>query len=72
MDLDQIEDDLIDDAILQAFIEAVQTQMVDKPPTERMMTGQSGHNYIHELLGCKSQERIRHALRMNSETFYTL
>lgn len=34
MDLDQIEDDLIDDAIFQAVIEAVQTQMVDKPPKE--------------------------------------
>jgi hypothetical protein len=36
------------------------------------MTGQSGHDYIHELLGCKSQERIRRALRMNYKTFHTL
>jgi hypothetical protein len=72
MDLNQIEDDLIDDAIFQAVINTVQTQMVDKPPRERMMTRQLGHDYIHELLGCKSQERIRRALRMNSKTFYTL
>jgi hypothetical protein len=69
MDLDQIEDDLIDGAIFQAIIDAVQTQMVDKPPRESMMTGQSGHDYIHELLGRKS---LRRALRMNSKTFYTL
>ena len=41
MDLDHIEDDLIDDAIFQAVIEAVQTQMVDKPD---MMINQASNN----------------------------
>lgn len=39
---------------------------------EHLMTRQLRHDYIYELLGCKSQEHICCALHMNSKIFYTL
>lgn len=66
----EIEDDLIDEAILVAVTEAI--KMFQPPVPERIMTGQPGHIFLQELLKSKSQERIRRALRMNISTFYAL
>ena len=38
----------------------------------RMRTGQSGHEYIKELLDSAHPERIHHILRMQLATFYAL
>ena len=39
---------------------------------QRMRTGQSGHEYIKELLDSAHPERIHHILRMQLATFYAL
>ena len=39
---------------------------------QRMRTGQSGHEYIKELLDSAHPERIHHILRMQVDTFYAL
>jgi hypothetical protein len=38
----------------------------------RMRTGQSGHEYVKELLDSAHPERIQHILRMQLATFYAL
>jgi hypothetical protein len=39
---------------------------------QRTYTGQSGHDYIKELLESAHPERVHHVLRMQLDTFYTL
>jgi hypothetical protein len=39
---------------------------------QRMRTGQSGHEYVKELLDSAHPERIQHILRMQLATFYAL
>jgi hypothetical protein len=39
---------------------------------QRMHTGQSGQDYIQELLDIAHPERILHVLRMQLDTFYAL
>src|ERR1700733_7080690 len=39
---------------------------------QRIYTGQSGYDYINELLDSAHPERVYHILRMQLDTFYTL
>jgi hypothetical protein len=39
---------------------------------QRIQTGQSGQEYIRELLDSAHPKRVHHVLRMQLDTFYTL
>jgi hypothetical protein len=60
MDIDDFDEILL----LQAYERRQQHQPV--------YTGQSGHDYIKELLDSGHPERVSHILRMQLDTFYAL
>jgi hypothetical protein len=61
MDIDDFDDEIF---FLLAYRELQQHQPV--------YTGQSGHDYIQELLDSAHPERVHHILRMKLDTFYAL
>jgi hypothetical protein len=64
MDFDDFDDEIF-------FLLAYRRRR-DYQERQRVHTGQSGHDYIQELLDSAHPERISHVLRMQLDTFYAL
>ena len=67
MDIDNNYDSEDEEFVLLAYKEYQQRQQ-----SQRIYTGQSGQEYIRELLNSAHPERVYHVLRMQLDTFYAL
>lgn len=68
-----IEDDLIDEAFLSIILEQLQRVGGDeKPRQSRNLATNAGPLYLDQLLNCNHPERIKGALRMSRDTFFSL
>jgi hypothetical protein len=63
MDIDDFDD---------IFILLACRRRQERQERQRVYTGQSGQDYIEELLDSAHPERISHVLRMQLDTFYAL
>ena len=67
------EDDLIDDALLATvFIILQELQDKSKPRQSRGHSSGEGQHRVHSLLNSDSNDRIKAALRMSKDTFFSL
>jgi hypothetical protein len=67
--INELEDDIIEDAILQIVIEELRA--LDSKKT-RVRTGVAGHDYVQELLESANDGRIQQVFRMKLGTFIAL
>ena len=66
-------DDIIDQVLVAIMINLVQEeQEVVKPRQSRKISKEEGHRKLELLLNCGYNDRIKAALRMSKDTFYSL
>ena len=69
----EIEDDLIDNAILGTIFMLLQESREEaKPRQSRGIGSDEGHRRLQLLLSCGSNDRFKAAFRMSKDTFFSL